>query len=442
MTETLTSRQVTFDLVRLPRLRAELERLNKIAAKLNVEPIVVTEVSRDVRHEPPAWWVGQAELGGMLGPCPKELWVDVTTVTVEITGDSPKLSDDWTFVGAIEHAEAGNILHGEDPALADYLHAEPNCDHCHVARLRNKTVVLRGEGGQLVQVGSTCLKDFLGYHGNPERVVDFIDDIGRSISEGCFGARLTPSHHIINFLTAVAATVRTHGWVPKSAYKGTPTVTIVEVVLGDYYPKGRDGEELRKLAAEVKIIEADVREAVAVRNWGQAIEDASDNYLLNLRTVLSAEEIVAKHYGIAASAVAAKAKAEGKIAEREVEAGRRAASEWVGVVGERLVFEITVKFVRAFDNDYGTTYLVTCSDQDGNTVKTFSSGAFGRQAKTGDRYTVKGTVKEHGEFNGSKETLLSRVAVIEQHNAEPEVELACGDPAKHANWACTCPKEA
>lgn len=401
MTEIETNEtEITFEAVRLPRLREEMAKLAKVAKKLGVEPMEMVVGRRETVDQ-------RDERTGVVYP--------VEMVTVVISGTAPVLPGGWSFVGAIEHLEAGNLIHGDDPVLAGYRSADPNCDHCGMRRNRRKTVILRREDGAVAQVGSACLKDFLGYHGNPERVVRFAKEIRDMVEEmemPSSGGYLLGVPTTV-FLAATAATVRAHGWVPKSFESGFPTASLVALVLGLHRIDSND-KETKKMVDAVEIEARDEEEAAAIRSWALAIpEDTNNNYLGNVRISLLGDFIEARHFGIAASAVSARRKEIEKDEAKAVAAGEAKASEFVGTVGKREVFKVEVTFVRAIEGDYGTTYLVEMKDADGNILKTFASGSFGYSASKGDRVVIKATVKDHEVYNERKATMVSRVAFVE-----------------------------
>lgn len=84
-------------------------------------------------------------------------------------------------------------------------------------------------------------------------------------------------------------------------------------------------------------------------------------------------------------------------------------SNWVGEVGEKIEIDVTVDSVRTVNGYYGTTYLYKLIDTDGNDLTWFAT----RPALDGlTNIKIKGTVKKHDEYNGNKQTLLTRVKVI------------------------------
>ena len=82
-------------------------------------------------------------------------------------------------------------------------------------------------------------------------------------------------------------------------------------------------------------------------------------------------------------------------------------SGWIGTVGERRVFTLTVRMVVQMEGIYGTSYLHVMHDADGNVVVYKGTNQLGDK---GDTVTVKATVKEHDMRDGVKQTKISRPA--------------------------------
>jgi superfamily I DNA/RNA helicase len=97
---------------------------------------------------------------------------DYLLVTVE--GESPVLCG-WNFLGAIRHKDGINVVHPLPgaPFPESYEFAQPNCDHCKTTRLRKSTFILRNKEGELKQVGSCCVEEFVGH--NPEGHIWFAE---------------------------------------------------------------------------------------------------------------------------------------------------------------------------------------------------------------------------------------------------------------------------
>lgn len=104
------------------------------------------------------------------------------------------------------------------------------------------------------------------------------------------------------------------------------------------------------------------------------------------------------------------AKAKERQAQRKKEQEVLAASsKHVGMVGNRRVFHLQIMRVLSFDGRYGTSYIHIMNDQPGiaggNVIVYKGSKQLG---PVGDVITVTATVKEHGERDGVKQTIIAR----------------------------------
>lgn len=405
------ARQITFDADRLHIFKAEVARLTKIAAKLDVVPVSYEIVGRGSRHE--------AVDCGPFGAY--ELGAEVPTVTVEIRGETPALVGGWRFVGSIEHAVAGNLIHGDDERLVSYRDAAPDCDHCGLRRDRSKTVVLVNEAGELVQVGTSCLKDFLGYHGDPERLVRLFEEFGafEDSDREWFGRRSPDLWPTVAVLAMAAGVVRCRGFVPRSAYGSVPTVDVV-LVLSRVNSRALTTETMAEIMEGLRPDQdADAAMVANVQAWIAGIDPGTNEYLGNLKTVASAEMVEVKHWALLVSAYGAEHRDRDRAvraAEKAQKAAEALTSEFVGSVGDKVELAVKVEYVRSVAG-YGynspDSKLVVMTDGVGNRFKTFAAGAFGRVAEEGWTGTIKATVKKHETYEGRRETLITRCKVQE-----------------------------
>jgi len=91
-----------------------------------------------------------------------------------------------------------------------------------------------------------------------------------------------------------------------------------------------------------------------------------------------------------------------------------AASQHVGTIGDRRDFTLTVAFITGFNTQFGFTNVIGMRDEQGNLYVYKSTAmiynAEQKDAAKGDTLTFKATIKEHGEREGVKQTILSRPA--------------------------------
>lgn len=94
-------------------------------------------------------------------------------------------------------------------------------------------------------------------------------------------------------------------------------------------------------------------------------------------------------------------------------------SKHVGSVGQRISVEVTLVNNYSYESSFGfssqTHYIYTMQDAEGNVYvwKTTNALVFGHDenvdcVRKGDTMNICGTVKEHGEYNGVKQTVLTR----------------------------------
>jgi hypothetical protein len=89
----------------------------------------------------------------------------------------------------------------------------------------------------------------------------------------------------------------------------------------------------------------------------------------------------------------------------EANARDAAISKHLGSVGERRNFELDIQWVKAFEGMYGTSYMHGMKDLGGNVVIYKGSNKLGEK---GDRVMIKASIKEHGEREGVKQTVIAR----------------------------------
>jgi hypothetical protein len=325
---------------------------------------------------------------------------------VRITGEAPSYGG-YRFLATLDWSEAGLIVRtapGVESVDRDGL-TEGWCDHCRTQRSRKEVYLVANEAGEQLQIGSTCIKDFLGWDGRPvfyseSEVRDELDEF-----LGGFGGGRTFTPHTV-LAAAWAATTR-FGFVPASAQFGQPTKDVVLALLDPH----SNGD--RELAAELG---SEVAEAAAMATKIQAflLSDefgGTSEYVTNLKTLAAAEVVETRHIGFLASAPQAWAKAQERSLVRQREAGELL-NEHVGAPKQRLELSLRVKAVRFIEGNYGVTTLYTMADAEGHVFKWFSSSqALGEEASE-EFVRIKGTVKAHEEYQGTKSTMLTRCALL------------------------------
>ena len=97
-----------------------------------------------------------------------------------------------------------------------------------------------------------------------------------------------------------------------------------------------------------------------------------------------------------------------KAARLEARKAEAAGSVHIGTVGERLELSLVVMFTTSFDTIYGTLHITGLKDAAGNIVVYKGNKALGER---GAALKGKATIKEHGERDGAKQTIIARPAL-------------------------------
>lgn len=390
-------------------LAEKLDKLNKRAAKLGVDPVGFTP------HE---------TIEKNLGTTANPEWVVFQHVAVR--GTSPKLAG-WQFAATLEHDESGVIvrrLPALDPSvdLRAFRTADPtNCDQCHTRRRRTDTYVVLHTDGTLKQVGSTCLRDFLGGQ-SPERiaawltfVADLLDDLENTESE-FYGGSAPARESTLFYMTHVACMIRINGWTSRGQAYDFGGYATSDAAADNIFNQARRATH-KGVPQWVDPTPEDERVAREAIEFVRALDESEleNDYVYNLFTSLKGESVAKRQYGIAASAI----KFHGKAIETKIKAEKRAESEFIGTVGQKkFAVDVTITKVVRIEDRYsyngGTKPLYCMIDANGNVVQWFASSDQDGM-EPGVKGTIVGTIKAHddgtgkyGDKNYGKSTVLTR----------------------------------
>jgi hypothetical protein len=404
----------------LEKLQTKLTKLNKTAAKLGSEPIVLTvlgEVLVNVAHE------GQKDRF--------EKRIEVTVV-----GVAPKLNG-WAIAAVIEHTEAGNILRAVPPYTTESFNttfrtSAATCDHCGFDRRRKDTYIVRHDDGRQNQVGRTCLKDFTG-HASPEGIATWagmISSLDELVGGYCGGGSGVEYFTLMDVLTVAACVIRRDGFMSRKRAQ-----EIFEEKGGEWMPqttsskvgwlfspidsrlttRERAEEQARRDAYKVQ--EVDEQEAEAAQEWAANLNPTIDqDYLWNLRVVANLGEITGRQFGIAVSGISAFQREVAKLAGLERERKTRPVSQFVGTVGEKGTFTVTLKKAMEFDTRFGMTTLHLFTDANGNSITYWTKNFNVEETKT---YEITGKVKAHEVYTSrsgreENQTVLTRCKIVRE----------------------------
>ncbi len=347
-------------------------------------------------------------------------------IEVQVSGPTPKING-WSFVAVLqpvsteEGESLGNMLRvvpGVEIAIPEkFRNASQECEHCHTARRRNETFVLRSDAGDFKQVGRQCLRDFLG-HQSPEALAEFAqylidaaDIASMGEDEGFGGGRAVERYEAEEFLALAAATIRLYGFRSRKTAEMNQSQS-TSGLIAEWLSSSSAGRA--KFNPPIKVEDGDKQQAAEVYSWLQSLAErdtTGNDYMYNLSLLGRGATFTARNFGLATSAVSTWAKEMEREINRKKRLAADAASEYVGQAGERLVFTATLVYTTDLESDFGVTTLYKFKTAEGNIIVYFASRKVdigGKDIEMGQTVTLKGSVKEHEERKGIKQTRVTR----------------------------------
>ncbi len=373
----------------------------------------------------------------------------VSAIDFEVECDELIRANGWKVLAMIEHGDIGNIVTGfGDTTIKDeWYNAPARCDHCGTNRFRSVTYIVEKDGEQR-QVGKSCLKDYTGI--SPALATMFAEV--RDLFPSDFSCdtkewgemKVKPMCETEVVLAHACDAIKRFGFVKSD--KENSTKDFVLAMLADHAEPTEEGKQSAK-EIMAWLVECGIRAKAEQEEldalWNRAYkrvyfddgdywehelvdEDAEREYYKkanawnrvrdlerNCSVLATCRYAKFSHVGMLAyMPVAYRKYCEAKAREEAREAARlaaSAASDHVGSIGDRITFRAaTAELVTSWETQYGYTYLYKFTDESGNVYVWFAS----RTVRANAGVTMKGTVKNHTERDGVKQTVLTRCALV------------------------------
>lgn len=267
------------------------------------------------------------------------------------------------------------------------------CQHCNTNRKRKMYYIFYNEvNNNFMVVGSSCCKTYFGI--DIEKVLNKYQKVLNTIG-GYAGDTLYSPVGIISKVVAFDELYKTE-YKAYNTYKDVLVDNILEYHkkhdLINYFEKNQN--ELFKKASET------IQYILDMPN------ENNSEYLKNLKDVLSNEWMDKKFikYILYCTKLVEIDKDKKRIKETKNPSG------YVGEIKDRLDLTLTVTNIIELDNYYSndTTYMYLFTDKENNVFKWVTSAIKLDKDKT---YKIKGTVKQHTEYKGIKQTVLTRCKI-------------------------------
>lgn len=233
-----------------------------------------------------------------------------SNINFDISYEKPELCD-WELVAVLNNVKNENIIHmiGDvdiTSEVAKYKMSN-SCDHCNHNRKRIVTYIVRNiETGEYVQVGKSCLSNFIGTDAMILEIIASLN-IGKFIKESQEKnpnpTKMHPPSKIDLeiFLSVCLVLIETKGY--KDRYTGNISTGIEaweRIVSGNI-----DNEMMKK-------VEAKTGEAKNLISWALGFRNSEKQYENAIATLANVRQVPYKYANLASSIYNAKKKVDNK----------------------------------------------------------------------------------------------------------------------------------
>lgn len=333
--------------------------------------------------------------------------IEIEYEVVQIKGYKP--------IAVIEHVgKELNIINKIDftsDIPKEYFTAKSICQHCNSNRVRKTTILLQSECGQLIQVGKSCLKDFIGH--NIETAISFYESICcleelQNMSDGPT-LKIERYFDIRKVLQMAIAIIEKEGYVNKElslqkfqTQTGQKAWTFCEDVHIGRSIDSQYADEYKQVYKDENI----PQEVEDVINWIEQ-NNAESEYMQNLKNIIKLGSVKSKHSNILASAIPCYRRH--KAIQEQQNKRQQLKNEWFGEVGKRL--DLSLKCISCIETQgfYGTTFINKFLDEQGRLFVWFTTT---NSFEQDEEVILKATIKEHSEFREQKQTIITRCKVL------------------------------
>lgn len=294
---------------------------------------------------------------------------------------------------------ASNMVHlinGFEDAPESWWTISGCCDDCKDSYNRKKTVMLQDvETKTFRQIGTSCLKKYLGI--NIYNVINGFDSISEILEEevAIYSDYLPRNNEYVNtqrFLGLVIDEINKNGYIKNMVTSHRAFTAITE---RNEYPSEEAVEQAKLIYNFFKNIDVESK----VMN---------NDFYMNIRTAVLSDYI--GDSALIGYAPLAYDKIIYFLNKQDEEFVRKSNSQYIGNVGDKIITTVEVVKCIGFESNYGYSYVNIFEETDTHNelVWITSSAALA----VGSKMKIKGTVKQHKEYEGTKQTVLTRVKEI------------------------------
>lgn len=343
--------------------------------------------------------------------------------TVEVDGCEPRVGD-WNVIGYRYQVRQHNneVLSYDSGEVEPHRHGTPLCcEHCNTKRNRRETLIVCNETREkVVEVGSTCLGDFVGLHFN-EGFLNSVRDAGMLLGEiekasnwSFDDPELDLQEEVRSVLAVAASIVREQGFTSFQQAERTGTQSTSSLVAAEVHRLNNPNID----QSTVMVLETDFDFADRIIQFFKSSTE-ENAFFHAVRGCLDRGLVAQRDIGLLAAA----AGTYDRILEQEKKKDRAKGvidnSSHVGTINKGLTFTAAVKDKRYVRNS--DFWVVTFIDRSDNLFTWLTNNE--PEMEVGQRYEFKATVKSHheeryGDYRGAQVTQIKNVRVKERLGPE------------------------
>lgn len=349
------------------------------------------EISREIKEVP--FYRVDSGVKVKLGKMP------VQVVNYEFSMPDFKVGD-YTPVAVIEHDVVVNVdgvknmvhlINGFEKVPKEWWTVAGHCDDCNDNYSRKKTIMLlNNETGNFRQIGTSCLKRYLGIT--------------------CFNV----IHNFMLVEELVEEELAIYGDYLPSEKKYVKTVDLLGYVYSMYdamggYIKNTTIEKAWQAVINPNAVEVSEFARERANNTIEFFKNLKDDgelndFARNIRTAVLAEYTKCSGY------IAYAPLLQEKLMAKQAKHKEAISSNYVGNIKDKIVVDVTVISCTGFENQYGYyTFVNTFQDVNKNVFVWITCT---KSYEIGTQLTIIGTIKAHNEYDGVKQTVLTRVKEV------------------------------
>ena len=361
----------------------------------------------------------------------------------QVEAEGAAVIEGWEIVAVVEYINNSSIvtiLNDDVEIPARYYDGDNSCEHCNSIRPRKKTCILYNrEKDEFKKVGTTCLRAFTGVENIDSymKAMDWVKKAKEYSEMPVAAPGGIRRYSLEDILCYGIECVEKFGYTSTKDYRSTADRTkdyfMIRELNRDLGWCTKDCiEEMESVNFDANRPEYHEKAKAIIKYVRETLKDES-NYTHNVKAVYADDYVRMRHVGIAVSVIVnydRYIRTKTDIMNKARIARELSTSNYVGEVGERIDIDV-VEFacVHSYETIYGLHRIYKFRDDKDN-VFVWKTSVFVPDPKLVVR--VSGTVKNHKEYNGVKETEMTRCKFSKEVKTYKKQEVRTDDAISRA----------